>query len=292
MKKLLILLVFFITHLPVFSQLTVDAGSDTAVCVTWNWTSQLTLGGSSVVQGGSPPYQYSWKTTYYFTVGSNTYELTASDFLSDTSIANPTMILHKEDPVTFVLTVTDSDSNMDSDTVTVYFSYFNSHLNEYEHTMQVGDSVKFVSLPNVGGGTAPLTYLWRPNHGLTDSISYSDFWLKPITTTSYYITVTDAWGCVVSGSPMFHIIIGSLSLENLSDGEHELILYPNPTSGKLFLETDEPIREVSFFDTHLNLVHTYTNVLEIELAEFPSGTYFIEVNMDNKRYFKKVLLVK
>jgi len=47
---------------------------------------------------------------------------------------------------------------------------------------------------NIVGGTAPYTYLWS-NGGTTSNISVS-----PVVTTSYTVTITDANGCITTGS--------------------------------------------------------------------------------------------
>lgn len=61
-----------------------------------------------------------------------------------------------------------------------------------------GDSVFLSGMHNVGGGFPPYEYLWRPNHGLSDSTSLS-FWAKPEFSIAYYVTKTDSAGCVVTG---------------------------------------------------------------------------------------------
>lgn len=292
MKYFKVILVLLVPGM-ISAQLNVDAGQDSTICVSWNSPSILVLGGNPTATGGTTPYTYAWECNYNYVVGPNVYLLTASDFLSDTTIANPNLIHTVENPVTFTLTVIDGLGQVLTDTIVVSFSVFNTHLYEYEHNMFVGDSVKFVSLPNVGGGTPPLVSLWRPNNGLTDSTSYTNFWLKPVVNTSYYITVTDAVGCVVSGAPVFHVYVGYAGLSEEKD--EKIILYPNPTDGKFFLKNEgEIIDKLEIFNQNGVLIHEFFNVKneQIDITEIADGQYTILMQIGNKFVTKVILKTK
>lgn len=289
--KNLTLFCFFATAVNAFSQLTVHAGDDTTICVTWNSTGNLSLGGNPTASGGVGPYSYVWECNYNYTVGSNTYLLTASDFLSDTTIANPNLIHTVSSPVTFTLLVSDASGQVESDTIVVSFSIFNTHIHEYNHSMMLGDSVQFVSVPNISGGTPPLSYLWQPNHGLADSLSYSNFWVKPTVNTSYYLTVTDAIGCVVSASPVFHVYVGYVNLSALE--VENTLLFPNPTNGQLYLKNNGAnLKRITIYNPEGRLIDAYTPEKsdEIDVSTYSNGIY--KVVLDFEHQTKTLQIVK
>jgi len=294
--KSIVLFFALVSHTFLYSQLTSDAGLDTTICVTWNTPGALILGGNPAASGGTAPYTYSWECNYNYVVGPNTYILTASVFLSDTTIANPNLIYTVESPVTFILNVTDVLGQISIDTITVSFSIFGTHLLEWTHNMLVGDSVQFVSTPNVGGGTPPFNYLWKPNNGLNDSTSYTNFWVKPEVSTSYYITVTDSVGCVVSGTPVFHVYIGSADLNEIHNkSDKNILLFPNPTDGTLFLKSEEEnIDLLQIYNQEGELLLTHNNFKnnEIDISKFENGTYIILISINTETIITKIIKTK
>lgn len=273
-----------------FSQFTANAGLDTTICVTWNTPGTLMLGGNPTASGGTAPYSYTWECNYNYVVGPNTYLLTASDFLSDTTIANPDLILTKNSPVTFFLKVEDNLGQIYLDTVIVSFSIFGTNLSEYDYHILIGDSIEYNFDPNVWGGTPPLTYLWKPNHGLSDSTSYNNFWVTPTISTSYFVTVTDAVGCVVSGTPAFHVYVGFVSLNEL-DSEN-LIIYPNPTDRKILLKNEgKNIDQLQIFNQKGELVRIYNNInnLDIDISDLEIGSYTIILKYGENVITKKII---
>ena len=218
------------------AQLTLDVGEDTTICRSWNGTSAYTFGGSPTVTGGVAPYTYTWECNYLYSIGSFSHLMTASYFLDDTTSANPALIHSVEKPVTFHLTVEDATGAITTDSIRVSTSIFGLHLGEWSYYLLAGDSVKIDMGPNIMGGTGPLEFLWQPNHGLIDSTSATPSWVKPTTSVSYYVTITDSIGCEVTGSPFIHVGVGYAGLENNVDTKGEsLFIYPNPTSGELYL---------------------------------------------------------
>lgn len=284
MKNILLLFLLFSVHF-LHAQLSANAGEDTTICVTWNGFTPLILGGNPTANGGVAPYTFTWECNYVYTVGSYSTIVTASIILSDTTSANPEFIHTiggSESPIAFWLTVTDSTGQTTTDTIVVSFSVFTTHLIEYSHSMYVGDSVKFVSIPNLGGGIPPVTYVWRPNEGLVDSTSYTDFWVKPVVSTNYYITATDSVGCVVSSTPVFHVYVGYASIENLMLAEQtEIVLYPNPTTGSLYLKSEETnIDVLKIFDQQGALLKVFEKPInqKIDLSDLAANKYLIEVH--------------
>ncbi|WP_242095091.1 PKD domain-containing protein, partial [Aestuariivivens sediminicola] len=124
---------------------TADAGDDDAACYD-DGVNQIQLSGSA--SGGTSPYSYAWTGA-------------ATDYLSATNIANPTLDNAPVGVHTFTLTVTDANGCEDTDTV---------DLEIYENpTADAGDDdaacyddgVNQIQLSgSASGGTSPYSYAW------------------------------------------------------------------------------------------------------------------------------------
>ena len=219
--------------------LTANAGSDQVICSTMdNGIDAHFIGGQPSATGGVPPYTYSWSFSYSPPWTSNTSY--ASDFFNDTSLAHPTLtwmdISNWPDIPPFVLTVTDAAGNTSIDSTQILMSSFVAILPEYYYFINQGDSFHMSFGPDVGGGTGSLTWLWRPNHGLIDSIN-ATFWAKPDTSINYYVTATDSVGCVQKGgSSLVQVVVYPLGIEEGISGM-KVKIYPNPASSYLQIET-------------------------------------------------------
>jgi len=290
MKTFIFLFIFFILF-ESKAQLTANAGEDTTICVGWNFSGQFEFNASA--SGGTAPYSFLWEANYFQQILTTTYHLTASDFLSDTTISNPSLIHTVENPVTFKLTVTDALGEVAEDTIVVSFSIFNTHLAQFQHSMILGDSVEFVSLPNVDGGIPPLNYIWRPNNGLTDSTSYSNFWVKPDQSTAYYITVTDSVGCVVTGAPVFFVYVGYASLNEMNSVQsNEIDVFPNPFDNRIYLKVDlDKVDQVKIYSESGVLLKELNNFKdeEIDVSELSEGIYLIDILKDGIITSKKLI---
>ncbi len=135
-----------------FAQCIADAGPDKIVCIIGSTVDSVTIGGNPTASFGVPPYTYTWSAYYLFDLISNPIIFTASDFLNDTSVANPVLKETFHDDLDFYLTVTDANNNVCRDTVRIRFSFFYGHLAYFQHYITEGDSVKLdYNSSNVGG---------------------------------------------------------------------------------------------------------------------------------------------
>lgn len=67
----------------------------------------------------------------------------------------------------------------------------------------------------------------------------------------------------------------------------ELLIYPNPTDGLFRIKTVEKIDNVEIFDSLGKLIKS-TCETEINLTEFPTGTYFIKIEIDKNFVLREV----
>ena len=253
MKKLILIsTILLLTQINfVNGQCTADAGSDVIICGDWNGMDTVQLGGNPTAIGGTPPYTYIWETTWQ--VGTWTY--TASDFLDDTTSANPTVISAGEE-LKFNLTVIDSESNVCKDSVNVRFSIFGTHLGTLTFEIQQGDSVFLFGFHNVLGGIPPVKYLWRPNHGLSDSTSLS-FWAKPDSSVAYYLTATDSAGCSATGYPVYYVNVLPVSINDQDIGQLVKV-FPNPSTDQITIRFNvkkPETKSVEFYNNQGQLIH-------------------------------------
>ena len=268
-----------------FSQqsLTVDAGVDQIICSTQWGVDTTTIGGQPTATGGYPPYTYNWSFEYPIPV-SNTVIIYGSELLNDTTLANPKIVGHtwgnELDLPYMVLTVTDSVGSIVSDSVHLIFSVFAFRIQSYSTFLNQGDSVLFTEVPDVQLGVGSLTYLWKPNHGLSDSTQISNFWMKPDHSISYYAVATDSVGCsAVGDSNLVRIEVFPVGIE---DGipNTNIKVYPNPATYYLQIEINNTAVSDNTSFTLFNMLgkkvystQINSNQQQIDVSQLARGNY-------------------
>lgn len=262
-----------------FAQLTADAGPNIVACVGINGVFDSTcIGGSPSATGGVPPYTYTWEARYTYQGTYLTFTYFASDFLNDTTLANPTVKYPGGQNIVFRLTVTDAMGATSTDSMRVRFSLFMFTLDYYDYTLNAGDSAYFWIGANVSGGLSPQQYLWRPNHGLIDSTSIC-FWAKPEHFVAYYLTITDSAGCKITGAPFYYVNVIYQGIKQPA-GQTELVeIGPNPAKDFIVVKISPELHgefTLRLFDTDGKLVKEtmFTdNESSLSLAGCNAGLY-------------------
>jgi gliding motility-associated-like protein len=168
---------------------TADAGTDKSVTACSG--SCVTLGGSPSGNGGSGTLTYAWSPNLS---------------INDSTLANPTAC-NVSANTTYTLLVTDAlgCSATDAITITVTPSSLTAEAGSGGALcLGSGDSVMLGGFPTAVGGTPAYTYTWSPLAGLnlTNPANPEAF---PDTTTTYYLTVTDAQGCTSTDSAIVRV---------------------------------------------------------------------------------------
>ncbi|NEN25244.1 T9SS type A sorting domain-containing protein [Cryomorpha ignava] len=230
MKRLFTLgitiVLIIITKHQTMGQCSVNAGNDITVCVGMDGFEQI-LGESLVIENGTPPYTYSWSCN--FSIG--TFNYSASDFLNDTTLANPELIGLVDDSLEFYISVTDFNDNTCSDTLVVFFCQTFMTLEDKQTTIMQGDTAQLY--PGVFSNCEPITYQWTPNYNISDpNIPYPAVW--PDTTTYYVATAIDSAGCEMIDSS-FKVFVNPLNTIELGINS-SVKIFPNPMSDFFVVE--------------------------------------------------------
>jgi hypothetical protein len=297
MRKFAIALLIILLAMtnPAITQIVADAGPDRVVCVGFSEMDTIALGGSPSATGGTPPYTFTWETDYVWEIGTHTFNYSASFFLNDTTLANPKLIANLADTLDFKLTVTDSEGVSAVDTITIYYSRFGTHLGYMSFEINQGDSVFLGGMDNVFGGFPPYEYLWRPNHGLTDSTSLA-FWAKPEHSVAYYMTLTDSADCMETGSPVYWVYVEPVYVEENVNQKSLVKVYPNPAKDFLSIHIGEKIQgefTLRLFSHNGNLIEEKRfsgNQFFVDLLNYPSGILLYEL-VNNKGFSEQGRIV-
>lgn len=273
------------------SQCIVDAGKNTVVCSHWSGIDSTVIGGSPTVISGTPPYSYKWETNY--TIG--TFMLTASDFLDDTSIANPTITNGDVHSLIFKLTVIDSLGLIGMDSVKITFSSFGFTLQDKFITINQGDSTQIY--PSLGGGIPPITYEWSPKAHLSDPF-ISTPWASPDSSTNYVATATDSAGCQATDPDVFEVYVNPVGINEFSSLSSQIKIYPNPLVNQstiIFNSSVIKLMEARIIDSKGRLIKhisSKNNEWQINRNDFEVGFYYIQLMDNNKVIANKKLIVK
>jgi len=285
--KIIVFLLLLLSFHLIKAQCIADAGDDAGICVLDNMP-PFYLGGSPTASGGTPPYTYSWSCTV------NVFDLFnvhASYFLNDTTIANPKLKAVFWREVTFYLTVTDSLGASCKDSITLKFSTWTMNLEWKFAKIHRGDSARLYT--GLGGGIPPYTYLWTPFTGLSDPTDLTT-WAKPMVTTRYVLTIIDSIGCQVFDE--FDVIVIPVGITAIDGRDLLMNIYPNPLTQQSVIKIYDPEligAEIIFYDAlgrlhkRLRLDNTET---ELKREEFNTGVYYYWL-MDHQTYIGSGMLL-
>lgn len=102
----------------------------------------------------------------------------------------------------------------------------------------------------------------------------------------YNVMVYYEFGCAESESVNVTISVDpplSLSEESLNN----FIVYPNPTSGVVYIKGNESQEEFSLYSVIGEKIMTAENTAEIDLSHLPEGVYYLKIGNSTKKIVKK-----
>jgi hypothetical protein len=219
-------------------------------------------------------------TPVYKVFGSNNYASSFKwQFLGDSTTLSVKKDLSTKDTGTYKFTVTDKFGCLASDSIKVELT------KQIDTSLQVKDSLLTAS-PGMKG------YKWYRNDTLVSSAG--NFFIATVN-GSYYVILTDSNDCVDKSRK---VIINLIDI-NQQHLKGSLKLYPNPTTGKLVLETDEQINgEINLIITNIygreiinrtvksNDIQTAN---EINISDQPAGIYTIVIKYQNNNFHQLII---
>ena len=230
--------------------------------INFNSSNALCFGGNegsitALVSGGTAPYSYLW---------SPNSETTASI----TNLSEGA----------YVLAVTDTNGCSFTDSA---FVIQPSGLTLSSST--VGETAGNDGSINltVSGGSPGYTYNWS-NGATTEDIN-------GLAGGSYTVIVTDTNGC----NDTLTVIVSSTF--GIAENEtNELNVYPNPSEGMFYIQTDVKITgefSMSMIDLHGKIVYSLqgtinNNLITIDATKLAAGTYLIQLNTAMGSFTKRV----
>ncbi len=245
------------------------------------------------VAGGQAPYSFTWSNgpahgSAQYNLPAGTYQITVTDQLGNQAVSTINMGQNEK-------------MNLSTSTVNV---------------SQPGGTDGCIHLA-VSGGTPDFTYNW--SNGSTEQSPCG------LTAGTYYVTVTDGFGCVATTSKQlsrsyqkpdskFNTNINSsgfepsapgntendkrsLSADNTSESatELEVLVYPNPSSNFLSVRTGSTKGEISLMSmTGQTLIHKYVETTEatLDVSDLAKGNYIVAVKTENGISNKMISVAK
>jgi PKD repeat protein len=150
-----------------------DAGANQTICSG----DIIGIGGAPTASGGAGGYSYDWDM---------------GDYLSDSTIANPSAT--GTSSINFIVIVTDANSCVDQDTMTLNVNALPTASAGADQSYCAGSSIAIGGAPTASGGAGGYSYSWDNGGGLDDS-TLANPTSNINVTTNFIVVVTDANSC-------------------------------------------------------------------------------------------------
>ena len=157
-----------------------------------------------------------------------------------------------------------------------------------------------VSTITTNGGTLQMEAMVTPTYATDTTVTWSvpagnsvatinaSGLLSPVGNGMVYVKATANDGSGVTDS-----VAIAISNQSIGIAEDELLafrVYPNPTSGKLFIDTDLPVSEISIYSVTGTLISRFEGeAREINVASLASGVYIIAIKSGNESSVRRFL---
>tara|TARA_Y100000589_G_scaffold123374_1_gene117758 strand:+ start:5087 stop:8506 length:3420 start_codon:yes stop_codon:yes gene_type:complete len=219
---------------------------------------------TSICQGDSITFDAGPDYTYFWSTGETSRQIIASS------------------AALYSVTVTNSNPCSVSDTINLTVNTL-PVINFTDTTMSNGMACNGSVNGFVSGGYAPYGYTWSDDNE-RDSIHAIN--LCP---NMYTLTVTDQNSCVDVDS----IEIKDQMMVNKNTLLKNYSIYPNPTGGNIYLKGIPVNAKVYVTDILGNIILSNQRINSVmDFSDFSSGTYFVNVVIDEIRSVKKITVKK
>lgn len=144
---------------------------------------------------------------------------------------------------------------------------------------------------NYSGDNSSSTFQWLDCINMNDSIVGATDSVYNVTQNGLYAITVNENGCIVT-SDCFTVISTSV-VENTF--QNQIKLYPQPTTGIVFVETTETISNLTIYNLNGEVVFQLSdseNQTQLDLEFLPAGVYSLTVNSGSDLYMTKLILVR
>jgi len=137
---------------------------------------------------------------------------------------------------------------------------------------------------NGSGGTGPINYSWSTGSGANTST------VSPLLTSQYSVTATDANGCTQT-SAFTQSVNLCLSIDNNINENKTTVVYPNPVTSRLCVESPGPrsLMLSNAVGQTLISMQTDAGTTQLNMDQYPKGIYFIVLSGGDKKETVKVV---
>lgn len=89
-----------------------------------------------------------------------------------------------------------------------------------------------------------------------------------------------------------NIILDSTLITNGVDENRKskIVIYPNPADDKIQISSDEKVESVKIHQLDGRLIEEYHNSSDIDISSLSEGMYFLEIKIEGKVYFEKIIV--
>ena len=225
------------------------------------------------VSGGTQNYSYLWSN------GLNTNQisnLSAGDYIVEITDANSCVL-------TDTFTVTQPDDIV----VNILRGSNNTNNTAYYELSVNGNTAT--------GGTAPYVYTWKREYpagvytSVGGGVNYTVY-----APGSYTVTVVDANGCAMESNNFTYTAAPTSIFDNNEDVK--LDIYPNPFTETAIVDFGRLVSKIELrvFNVVGEVIEVYeirdTDKFEIERGAKVNGIYFVEIEIEEKKLFKKIII--
>ena len=283
----------------------------------------------NVTNGGTPPFQYSKDNGVNYQTGNTFYALaegTANYLVRDANGCSNNIVVTVNEPAELVSIINTTNATCYEDCdgtastivsggilpYTFYWGganpnnlcagFYNLIITDANGCVEANSTI--ITEPNpvivnisqngntIEATTGFISYQWYDGFGNSINGAINDTF-TPTIQGEYSVKATDANGCSAISEKIL-VIIEITNHLNLHD--IKLTIYPNPTKGKLIIESSEYLTSISvsnslgnqliFIDNNI----TFEQQTNIDLSALKRGVYFIEIEINNQLINHKIIL--
>jgi len=140
--------------------------------------------------------------------------------------------------------------------------------------------------------TSAPSYQWYYNTAAVAGATNQSFVCPPGQSGNYLVKIKDANACAGYFSGNVFVNSPPLSLKDLTLKEQELLLYPNPSSGKIYVNAKgiKDAYAIEIFSLEGKLLLSEKNKSELDLKDLANGIYLLRLSSNEGSISRKISL--